>query len=534
MPFYGYFSLSLQAMKKAFYFLLLLLAMTACHQNSMTERMAEIDSLVVQEHYDSAYASVLRIDPSDLTSREDSAHYYLLLSQTSLLTQHPDTLVKLDSLVIPYYNNIGDHEKLAEAYYYKAYEILKQMDLPKATLWYKKAEEQAILTNNLRLQYKIYESLSYINGVVGNHILQLDYAQKTLKVANAAQNQEWEAYAYYRITHAHSWLCHRDSTVFYINKTIPLFKHIKKKDLPTFLTNEAYALKQISPDVAKSLLIKSLSIKEHSVTMQHLADIYYMEGNKEEAYRLWKKALAVNDGVPKDNVLHNILDYDMEHGHTDHVCETVNEIIHIKDSMLNSLRNDTLKDLQLRFDHEVAMRRQEQVTANWQRGVLAAVILVILLAAVIIVRRGLEKIRMQEVQMQINDHVSHIRELEASGEEANEEIERLSQEIQKLTDEESHKLKQGRSLYDQVVEGKSINEWTIKEKRLFINYYKTIDYRTVSRLKKTKRREPLTEHNLLYLILMEMFDQDGDRVTEILGISGNGMRTLKSRTKPIE
>lgn len=521
-------------MKKTFYFLLLLLAMTACHQKSMTERMAEIDSLVVQELYDSAYASVSRMNPSKFVSREDSAHYYLLLTQTGILTNHPDTTAMLDSLVIPYYNNIENHEKLAEAYYYKAYEIRDQMLYPEAIQWFKKGEEQAFLTDKLRLQYKMVENLSYINGLIGNHILQLDYADKALIIAKDAQNKEWLAYAYCSISYAHSWLSNKDSAVIYMNQAMPYSRYIKKKDLPTFLTNAAYVYKYTQPDTAKKYLMESLAQEESSVTMQHLADIYYMEGDKEEAYRLWKKALAVNDGVPKDNVLHNILDYDMEHGHTDHVCETVNEIIHIKDSMLNSLRNDTLKDLQLRFDHEVAMRRQEQVTANWQRGVLAAVILVILLAAVIIVRRGLEKIRLQEVQMQINDHVSHIRELEASGEEANEEIERLSQEIQKLTDEESHKLKQGRSLYDQVVEGKSINEWTIKEKRLFINYYKTIDYRTVSRLKKTKRREPLTEHNLLYLILMEMFDQDEDRVTEILGISGNGMRTLKSRTKPIE
>ena len=521
-------------MKKTFYFLLLLLAMTACHQKSMTERMAEIDSLVVQELYDSAYTCVSRMNPSKLTSQEDLAHYYLLLTQTSLLTQHSDTTMMLDSLVIPYYNNIGNHEKLAEACYYKAYTMVRSRNVPEATVWYKKAEEQALHTSNYRLRYKIAESLATINEIMGNHTLQLDYAQKSLIIAKQAQNKEWMAYAYCRISFALSRLHHEDSAVIYMNQAMPYSRYIKKEDLPTFLTNAAYVYKYTQPDTAKKYLMKSLAQEESSVTMQHLADIYYMEGNKEEAYRLWKKALAVNDGVPKDNVLHNILDYDMEHGHTDHVCETVNEIIHIKDSMLNSLRNDTLKDLQLRFDHEVAMRRQEQVTANWQRGVLAAVILVILLAAVIIVRRILEKIRMQEVQMQINDHVSHIRELEASGEEANEEIERLSQEIQKLTDEESHKLKQGRSLYDQVVEGKSINEWTIKEKRLFINYYKTIDYRTVSRLKKTKRREPLTEHNLLYLILMEMFDQDGDRVTEILGISGNGMRTLKSRTKPIE
>jgi hypothetical protein len=521
-------------MKKTFYFLLLLLAMTACHQKSMTEQMAEIDSLVVQELYDSAYVSVSRMNPLELTSQEDSAHYYLLLTQTGILTNHPDTTAMLDSLVIPYYNNIGNQEKLAEAYYYKAYAELSSNNSPEAIQLFKMAEAQALSTSNLRLQYKIFENLSYVNGVIGNHALQLSYAQKSLEIAKAAKDYEWIAYALCRISFAHSRLHHKDSADTYIRKAMPLVKHVNEKDRPTFLINAAYIYKYTMPDSAKKYLIEALSQEESSVAMQHLADIYYHEGNEDESYRLLKKALAVNDGVPKDNILHNILDYDIEHGQTDHVCETVNEIIHIKDSMLNSLRNDTLKDLQLRFDHEVAMRRQEQVTANWQRGVLAAVILVILLATVIIVRRGLEKIRLQEVQMQINDHVSHIRELEASGEEANEEIERLSQEIQKLTDEESHKLKQGRSLYDQVVEGKSINEWTIKEKRLFINYYKTIDYRTVSRLKKTKRREPLTEHNLLYLILMEMFDQNEDRVTDILGISGNGMRTLKSRTKPIE
>lgn len=521
-------------MKKTKYLLLLLVTMASCHDRSIIEQMGEIDSLVVQELYDSAFASVLRMDPSDFTSREDSARYYLLLVQTSLLSQHPDTLTMLDSLVIPYYNNKENHEKLAEAYYYKAYDMVRQRDIPTAIQLYKIAEEHAILTSKPRLQYKILENLSYYNGILGNHTLQLDYAQRSLTIAKSAKNNEWIAYAYYRISFAYSRLHHKDSSVAYMNMAIPYFRYVKKEDLPMFLTNAAYVYKYTQPDTAKKYLMESLSHKEHSVTMQHLADIYYIEGNKDAAYRLWKKALTVNDGVPKDNILHNILDYDMEHGQTDHVCETVNEIIHIKDSMLNSLRNDTIKDLQLRFDHEVAMRQQEQVTANWQKGVLAAVILVILLAAYILVRKGIEKIKMQEKQMQINDHVSHIRELEASGENAKEEIERLNKEIKKLTDEESPKLKQGRMLYDQIKDGKPIKDWTIKEKRLFINYYKAIDYRTVSRIKKVKRRGPLTEHSLLYLILMEMYDQDEDKVIKILSISDNGMRTLKSRTRPVD
>lgn len=127
-------------------------------EKSMAEQMSEIDSLVIQEKYDSAYTSVMRIKSFDLVEPADLAHYYLLLTQTSILTNHTDTAKRLDNFVIPYYNKTQDHEKLAEAYYYKAYEILEAKDFPDAVQWFKKAEEQAILTTNLRLQYKIFEN----------------------------------------------------------------------------------------------------------------------------------------------------------------------------------------------------------------------------------------------------------------------------------------------------------------------------------------------------------------------------------------
>ena len=523
-------------MKQILYLLLLMVA-TGCHKKNMTERMNEIDSLVVQELYDSAYANVLRIDRSELRGREDSAHYYLLLSQTSLITHHPDTLSKLDSLVIPYFINVENHEKLAEACYYKAYNMVKQRDFPNATQWYKKAEEHAFLTTNYRLQYKTVESLSYINEVVGNYSLQLDYAQKALEIAKLAQNMEWAAYAYYRISHAYSWLNHKDSAIIYINKTIPLIKHVKVRDQPSFLTNAAYVYKYTMPDSAKKYLIESLSQEESSVTMQHLADIYYHEGKEDDAYNLLKKALFVNDGVPKDNILHNILDYDMEHGQIDHVCETVNEIIHIKDSMLNSLRNDTIKDMQLRFDHEVAIRKQEQVTANWQKSVLIAVILIVLLAAYILVRRVLERNKMQEVQMQINDYMSQIYALEASGKESDEEIAKLNKQIKDYMDSKAPNLLQGCVYYEQIKndEIKSLTSagWKKKEEQLFIDYYTAIDYRTVNRLRKTKRKEKLTTHNLFFLLLLEMGKSE-EYIATLFGINQRSIDTIKTRTKPIE
>ena len=431
---------------------------------------------------------------------------------------------------------MGNCQKLADAYYYKSRRSELNKNYPQAILYGKEAERLAINTDDTHLQFKIAESMAYLNGLCESKLLQLHYAKKALVLAQKVQNANWMAYCFSNICFAFAKLDQYDSVFYYIERSIPYINDVEESDKADFLTNIGVLFKDDNPQKAKEYFEKAIEYEELPATLEHLADIYYAEGNKEKAYSLWKKALSKNGGIgyEKDNLIHSIISYDLERGKLDEASANLDKVISIKDSIINILRNDTIKDLQLRFDHEVAMRQQDQVTANWQKGVLAAVILVILLAAYILVRKGIEKIKMQEKQMQINDHVSHIRELEASGENAKEEIERLNKEIKKLTDEESPKLKQGRMLYDQIKDGKPIKDWTIKEKRLFINYYKAIDYRTVSRIKKVKRRGPLTEHSLLYLILMEMYDQDEDKVIKILSISDNGMRTLKSRTRPVD
>ena len=198
---------------------------------------------------------------------------------------------------------------------------------------------------------------------------------------------------------AYSRLGQIDSSLSYIDKVEPLLKFVPKQDLPYTLVSIAYLYKFTNPEKAKYYLRKSLSEEESSYALAHLADIYLKEGNLDKAYHIWKKALNIHDRKPKDKILHNILEYDIIHGNIDHVCGTVNEIITIKDSIIDNLRNDTIKDLQLRFDHEVAMRKQETITNNWQKGLLIAILLITLLIAYIIIKRYREKTRMQEAQM---------------------------------------------------------------------------------------------------------------------------------------
>lgn len=520
-------------MRKIVYLLGTLLMLTACGGTRVSEKLDQIDSLIARDQIDSAGVILNDLKGVGMTP-EEKAHYGLLATQLSYITNQPLSSDSLLDVALIYYNKVGNHQKLADAYYYKSVWAETKNNYPQAILYGKEAEQLAMNTDNTRLQYKIAENLAYLNGLCRNEQLQLQYAKKALTVAHAAQNKNWIAYSYNNISFAFRNLGQYDSACFYIEKSIPYSDYIYESGKAGFFTNVGLLYKGKDSEKAKKYFEKAITYEELPETIEHLADVYYYMGDKEKAYALWRKALIKKSRYDKINLIHSIISYDLEHGNIDDVSKNVDEIINIKDSILNKLKNDTIKDLQLRFDHEVAMRQQEQVTANWQKGVLAAVILVILLAAYILVRKGIEKIKMQEKQMQINDHVSHIRELEASGENAKEEIERLNKEIKKLTDEESPKLKQGRMLYDQIKDGKPIKDWTIKEKRLFINYYKAIDYRTVSRIKKVKRRGTLTEHSLLYLILMEMYDQDEDKVIKILSISDNGMRTLKSRTRPVD
>ena len=522
-------------MRKIVYLFSTLLMLTACGGTRVSEKLDQIDSLIAREQIDSAGVILNDLKGVGMTP-EEKAHYDLLATQLSYITNHPLPSDSLLDIAFTYYNRVGNSQKLADAYYYKSRRSELNKNYPQAIKYGKEAESLAMKTDDARLLFKITESLAYLNGLCENNLLQLQYAQKALALAQKVNNKNRIVYSYNRIIFAFANLNQQDSVSIYLEKMVPYIDYVYDSDKAVVLLNMGLLYKDDDPQKAKYLLEKSLENDELPLTLEHLADIYYVEGNKEKAYILWKKALSKSGGIgyDKDNLIHSIISYDLERGNLVEASKNLDRVIAIKDSIINVLRNDTIKDLQLRFDHEVAMRQQDQVTANWQKGVLAAVILVILLAAYILVRKGIEKIKMQEKQMQINDHVSHIRELEASGENAKEEIERLNKEIKKLTDEESPKLKQGRMLYDQIKDGKPIKDWTIKEKRLFINYYKAIDYRTVSRIKKVKRRGPLTEHSLLYLILMEMYDQDEDKVIKILSISDNGMRTLKSRTRPVD
>ena len=546
-------------MRNIIYLFAILLTQTACDGTKVSEKLDQIDSLIAREQIDSACVLLKEVAGASMIE-EDQAHYGLLATQLGYLSNDPLSSDSLLDLALIYYNKVENRQKLADAYYYKSYRSRINQAYPQAILYCKEAERFAINTNDNRLYYKIAENLSYLNGLCENDLLQLQYGKKALHIAQRAQNNNWIAYSYNRICYAFYNLGLQDSAYYYIEKTIPYIEYLADREKYAFLMNIGVLYKENEKEKAKEYFEKSLNFGELPEAYEHLADVYFAEGKNEEAYKLWKKALATDGIYEKGNLIYSILSYDLERGKLDEASAYLDRAISIKDSIINVLRNDTIKDLQLRFDHEVAMHEADKKLISVQRLLMGSAIILMLMAFYIYFRKKREEARQREYQDQLyaytteidqltvnRDHaLAHIKELEsnkdenlqkisqleAEAKEAETTINKLNLSIKKLLNEEAPKLKEGKLLYDQIIEGKTTLYWSHKEEEYFNKYYAATHYQSYNRLRKVKRATKLSAHNMFYLILKDMGKSD-DEVRRIMTLSPEGLRSIRNRTKPL-
>lgn len=540
--------------------LLIISTFIGCNHQSISDRLAAIDSLVAEERHDSAWNLLKSINESQMNYAEEKAHYQLLCYQTSYLTSKPLPPDSILDYALAYYQNTQNAEKLADCYYYKAFKISEEKDFKKSIMYFKQAEKYAKIANNVPQQFKIYEAISIINNMCGNFELSLNYGKYVLVLSKRANRKDWMAYSYNRIGLAYINLGKEDSALYYFNKITPYIKYIREEDRPYFLSNLSLAYIDKNPEKSKELLLESLSYKELSGALEQLAFIHYQEGNLIEAYRLWKRALTINDLTPKDNIIHNLLEYDIEHGKIDQVCERVNEIIAIKDSIINNLKNDTIKDLQTRFDHEVTLNAANEKIIRWQwyLGFTSATCLI--LTILWLIKRNKMKIILNERELEIQNLIIQVNgkqtelekverliaqffpqsdsdttqvsqqllELKKQKEEMERECQELNEKIRNWAGAEAEKVREGALLINEVKENKSVRHWLNEQQEALIAFYFAINTDTAKRIHKNYNK--LTTKEVLYLILRDM-NKSKEDISAIMGVDKNTLRTYEFRTK---
>jgi len=524
--------------------------MVGCSNDTASSQLAEIDSLLVAEQKDSAYHLIQALDENKLSNPEDKAHYYLLKTRIGFLVNQPLPSDSLLDLAIEVFKKVGNQVKLADCYYCKSYRSQINEDYSQAIIYGKEAERLALNSNDVRLQFRIVEILSYLNGLCENSQLQLQYGKKALALAQNAQNKNWMVDSYNSISFAFANLDLFDSALVYIEKTVPYFDYVSENNKAYFLVNIGLLYKETDPKKAKTFFEKSLTYGELPDNYEHLADVYYAEGNKEEAYKLWKKALTKESRYSKDNLIYSILSYDLERGKLDEASKNLDEVIAIKDSIISVLRNDTVKDLQLRFDNQVELNAANERIIRWQWALGVLGLFVFLLVGIILWMRSRAKLKLKDRQLQIahyasqlnmlelrrsqaesqiarlqadtEEHVNLIEELKADKDFAEQELQRLNGQMEQKLGKEIEKVSKGYLLYEDIEKGKTAQLWKQDDYEAFAAYYGLLHRDMIRR---AYRNYPnASPRNMFYLILKDM----GKSTEEICGIMCMERDSLRS------
>lgn len=562
--------------KKYFlYVVAILFILTGCGGQQGMSRLVEIDSLVSKDMYDSAYQEILKYKKNFGHNIKPQVYYYLLLTQTSLLTNHPLTSDSMINISIAYYKKNQNDEKLSTAYYYKAEYLLQCKKYAQAIILCKKAYDLAHKINNYELQYKAAKLISYINCINGNYDLQLEYAKKTLEYAINTKKDRWIACAYNDMNEAYQYLGIIDSATIYAEKTIPYLNSVDQDDLPYFLNSIGYVYIMKDSQKAKELFKKSLSLKPLSRTLENLAYIYKKEGNEEKAYELWKNALFCDDDIPVDKIIYHILQYNLSNNNLDSACEQLHRLSTIKDSLRTVLADRSIQQIQQKYDEKVVSDRHEKEILKWSIAILLLVIIVISLIGYmkykkyrlkLIINGYLNEIRrisecnnnaekqIGELRSRVSEYVEQIsklnqadntsklessflketiekyteqiNKLQIEHKEAEQQIADLNQKIKDLMNQESPRLAKGKLLYDQIMQNGTTVVWTNDDYKCFIGYYKAINF--VSYTKVMKKYSPKTVHNTFFLLLYEMGKEDKD-IRQIMGITQEAIRSTRFR-----
>ena len=97
---------------------------------------------------------------------------------------------------------------------------------------------------------------------------------------------------------------------------------------------------------------------------------------------------------------------------------------------------------------------------------------------------------------------------------------------------ETSDMSRGRLLYEQIINNNPILTWTSKDEKIFISYVELIYPELIDSIKRIQRRNKLTNHRMLYLLLKGLKKTD-EEVCTIMMLSPEGLRSMRNRTKSV-
>lgn len=528
------FNQNSEAMPKIILCLILsVLILTNCsNDNDTHEKLSEIERLLEKEKYELAMNNLSDINANRLNN-ENKAYYDLLMTQANFCL---DKQTDSDSLInesIRFYEESNNKILLAKAYYYKGTTCYQRGNKSEGINLIKKAEHLAKGTSDLNFITKIYINLSFINIDTGNYQTGLSYAKKALQTARKANNKILIALSMNKINAAFNCMGKIDSCLVYSQKTIPYIKHLNKNDKLEVLTNISIGfVNKGLYDEAILYAKKSLEIKPNAHAYYIIGSIYFERGENRKAWQLLNDALNTNELELKAEVLLWMADLKKEEGKYKEASELEERALATKDSIKTKQQTEHMLSLQNNAERKAA---DEQA----QNRLVIAISAVMVVAAAVMIsmlaynrrRRNATKRQIEDISRTTEQYRQKISELDKEKDKNEKEIEKLNKKIESLKERRMTILGHGRTLYDELEKGGKTITWKKDDYEAVIEYYRTIDPKTIESIERNYKK--LTPYNIFLLIMINN-GKTNDEIMLTTGISYSALRTMKHRINKVK
>ena len=209
-------------MRSILIYLIACLMLAGCSAK-VDSRLAEADSLLCAESYDTAFSLLKSVDANSLRGRGNKAYYALLYTQAQYKCYDPIRSDSLIDVAVDYYGDSGDYDKRIRSLIYKGAALADMGDKFEAIDWYKKAEAAADTSDYYNLGYINLRLGSLYGGEYIENNEHISKIKKALAYFEKAQDERYvltclsQLGAFYRAFDS-------DSAKIYLDKAIALSK----------------------------------------------------------------------------------------------------------------------------------------------------------------------------------------------------------------------------------------------------------------------------------------------------------------------
>ena len=512
---------------------LLLSIIVSCNKTDDTyKKLKQIDALLYEESDSIAYSLLNSIETEELNTPEKVNYYNLL--KTGLRYRMGDRK-QTDSLIntcIKFYEKIGDSEKLALSYYYRAL-VNNHSHNDTVFLDLKQAETLSESIQNYGLMAKIYSAITNVVGRSEEFQLALKYSEKEINAAKKSEKEGLIIYAYINASITYKMLGEQDSALYYARLSEKYVHNISSHYRAYVYNNLGSLIVGINDSLAVVYLNKSLECEPLPQTYAALARIYNAQDNQQAANDMWDNAASRAWPELEAEIMGAKAALEYENGNLYECISTLKD----REKALSEFYESKLqsKVLELERKYDIDLYHQKVRSRN-----VITLMSVILIVAILVL---MHRIRIRKIE-------NHKKEIELNYEKSKSTLSMLESRISVLNSDKKSKarelsvlkekagslkaqmqinLQHGHDLYDKLKNCESAINWSDFDILCLLDFVNTTNQEFVIYIEANYNR--LNNSQKLFLVADELLGKTDNEICQIFGLEKQSLRNKRNRIR---